>query len=240
VNSLQQFESLLNCATVEELHASTTGIVTQLGLEHFLYVVQVNVSLTRPYHFIFSGYPKEWRARYDEQEYAKIDPAIHHCSKSVIPFLWDRQRFSSRSAIKLIGEAGEFGLATGASFSVHGSRGDSAMLSLATSRKSKESKGDVVAMMGNAQLLTCYLHEAIQRIVLSKGPVPLNAVNLTERERECLLWAAEGKTGGEVADILNISERTVVFHLHNAGRKLGVTNRQHAVSRAISMGLITP
>ena len=84
------------------------------------------------------------------------------------------------------------------------------------------------------------LHEAVQRIVLSNGPLPLKRINLTEREQECLLWAAEGKTGWEIANIVSISERTVTFHLQNAAQKLGVVNRQQAISRALSMGLIEP
>ena len=240
MTDLDLLESLLNCSTVEELYAKTTIITKQMGFEHFLYGVQVNTSLTRPYQFILSGYPKEWRMRYDEAGYAKIDPSIHHCARTVIPIIWDSQIFCGRPAVRLRGEAKEFGLATGASFAVHGGRGESAMLSLATSRNSRQTKGDIVAIMGKAQLLTCYLHEAIQRIVLSKGPFPLKKINLTEREKECLLWASEGKTGGEIADILKVSERTVTFHLQNAGHKMGVSSRQHAISRALSMGLIAP
>ncbi len=44
---------------------------------------------------------------------------------------------------------------------------------------------------------------------------------LTERERTCLLWAARGKTGREMAVILKITERTVKKHLGTAMRKLG-------------------
>jgi len=240
MNDLKLLESLLNCGTVEELHVRTSAITKQLGFEHFLYGVRVNVSLTRPYHFIFSGYPKEWWEHYSASDYMNVDPAVRHCATRVIPVVWDKNLFSGRQAARIRGEAKEFGLVTGASYPVHGKQGEVAMLSLTTSRKSREADRDVLAAMGKAQLFCCYLHEAVQRIVLSAGPLPLRKVNLTEREKECLLWASEGKTGGEVADILNISERTVIFHLQNASRKLGVSTRQHAVSRALSMGLITP
>lgn len=240
MTDLDLFESLLNCATVEDLHATTGVITKKMGFEHFLYAVRVNTSLTQPYQFIFSGYPREWRNHYDESGYANIDPSVHHCAKRVIPVIWDRQVFIGQPARKMLAEAEDHGLASGASFAVHGGRGEVAMLSLASSRKSPQAKQDIVASLGTAQLLTCYLHEAIQRIVLSKDPLPTTAISLTEREKECILWAAEGKTGGEIADILNISERTVTFHLQNAGQKMGVTSRQHAVSRAISMGLIAP
>jgi DNA-binding CsgD family transcriptional regulator len=240
MNNLDLFETLLNCKTVEELHASATAIVRELGFEHFLYGVQVNTSLTRPYRFILSCYPEEWRTHYDQEGYATIDPTVAHCAKGSIPIIWRNELFKGRKEARIRSEARDSGLVSGASFPVHGGRGETAMLSLATSRESREAQNDIMAVMSQAQLLTCYLHEAVQQVVLSKGPLPLKKINLTEREKECLLWAAEGKTGWEIATIVNISERTVTFHLQNAAQKMGVVNRQQAISRALSMGLIEP
>lgn len=62
---------------------------------------------------------------------------------------------------------------------------------------------------------------------------------LSTRELECLIWAAEGKTSVEVAEILRLSEHTVNHHLASATLKLGAVNRTHAVVRAIRWGLIT-
>ncbi|WP_157125763.1 helix-turn-helix domain-containing protein [Pandoraea norimbergensis] len=66
------------------------------------------------------------------------------------------------------------------------------------------------------------------------------AIHLTPRETECLQWAAAGKTAWETSRILAISERTATFHLTNAVKKLGATNRRAAVARAIGLGLIAP
>lgn len=237
---LELFESLLGCQSVEELHATTARIAKRLGFEHFIYGVNVNVSLTRPYQFFLSGYPKEWWKHYTDSDYKKIDPIVRHAAEKVIPVIWDKQLGSTPSAAKFMGEAKEFGLANGASFPVHGRRGEFSALNLATSRDSREAKQDIVAAMGKAQLLACYVHEAVQRIVLSKGPLPVQKINLTEREKECLLWAADGKTSWEISQIVKISEHTVVFHLRNVVRKMGVTNRRQAVARAVSMGLMAP
>ncbi len=240
MNDLDLCESLQNCATVGDLHTATTGIVKQLGFEHFIFGVRVNTSLSRPYQFVFSGYPKQWRDHYTESDYELIDPTVQHClvDRRVIPIIWTGQAFSSRPSMRLLGEAKEFGLANGASFPVQGGRGEAAMLSVASSQNSRQAKRDVVAMMGKGQLLACHLFEAIQRIVLSVGPLPVRGVELTDREKECLLWAADGKTSWEIANIVHVSERTITFHLQNAARKMGVNNRQHAISRALSMGLI--
>jgi DNA-binding CsgD family transcriptional regulator len=54
------------------------------------------------------------------------------------------------------------------------------------------------------------------------------------------VWAAEGKIAWEIAHIIHVAERTVVFHVQNATRKLGVTTSQHAVARAVSVGIVMP
>jgi DNA-binding CsgD family transcriptional regulator len=238
---LEMFEQLLSCRTIDELYASTARIIRQMGFDHFLYGVRVHTSLTRPYQFILSGYPKEWYNHYFEAGYQDIDPIVDHClkSKHIIPIIWDDSVFKSEAAARLWGEVREFGLASGVSFGVHGQNGEAALLSLATSRKPGPARSDIVAATGIAQLLTCYLHEAIACLVLSKQVISVER-DLTAREKECLLWAGDGKTSWEIAKILGVSERTIIFHVQNASHKLGVSNRQHAIARALSLGLISP
>ncbi len=60
---------------------------------------------------------------------------------------------------------------------------------------------------------------------------------LTEREVEVLKMVALGKTDPEIALRLNITERTVRYHLHNTYRKLGVNRRCEAIVWALREGL---
>lgn len=62
--------------------------------------------------------------------------------------------------------------------------------------------------------------------------------DLTERERQCLQWAARGKTSWETATILAISESAVKKHLGAASLKLDAQTRTHAVAIALCTGLI--
>jgi len=48
---------------------------------------------------------------------------------------------------------------------------------------------------------------------------------LTDREQESVLLVLEGKTNKEIAEELNITERTVKAHLHNVFEKLDVSDR---------------
>ncbi len=60
-----------------------------------------------------------------------------------------------------------------------------------------------------------------------------NKLKITRREAEVLFWVAKGKTDWEIAQILNISERTVNKHLEQIYRKLEVNNRTAATAKAM-------
>lgn len=62
---------------------------------------------------------------------------------------------------------------------------------------------------------------------------------LTERELEILRWLSQGKSSWDISKILDISERTVKFHVNNACVKLDAVNRTHAVAKAILHDLIS-
>jgi DNA-binding response OmpR family regulator len=65
-------------------------------------------------------------------------------------------------------------------------------------------------------------------------------VNLNSREIETLTWSARGKTSDEIAQILDLTKRTVDFHLDSARAKLGVATRTQAVVTAVTGRLIEP
>lgn len=61
---------------------------------------------------------------------------------------------------------------------------------------------------------------------------------LSQREIECLRLAACGYASKRIAADLGITVATVAWHLGNASRKLGATNRIEAVVIATKRGLI--
>jgi DNA-binding NarL/FixJ family response regulator len=61
---------------------------------------------------------------------------------------------------------------------------------------------------------------------------------LTDRQREILLYLAEGLTLQQIGRRLAISPRTVEAHARDVYRKLGVRTRLQAVSKAAAVGLI--
>jgi LuxR family quorum sensing-dependent transcriptional regulator len=129
-------------------------------------------------------------------------------------------------------EAGEFGLKNGFSTSLLTLDGQAVGFSLAG--KHFEVDPD---MRGVLTLIASY---AIGRaIALQQESTAQNKkIALSEREREALQWAAEGKNDWEIGEVMNISEHGADKHLRSVRAKLGAINRTQAVAEAIRRGLI--
>ncbi|EID73993.1 LuxR C-terminal-related transcriptional regulator [Imtechella halotolerans] len=65
-----------------------------------------------------------------------------------------------------------------------------------------------------------------------------NKIELTEREKEILQLIVHEKTTREIADILNLSEKTIETHRGNIMLKLEVHNIAGMVKKAIMQGLV--
>lgn len=71
-------------------------------------------------------------------------------------------------------------------------------------------------------------HERFEELRDAKPTTPL-----TQREVECLKLVTQGKSDAEIGRQLNISARTVRFHIGNAKTKLGVATRIQAVAKRL-------
>lgn len=61
---------------------------------------------------------------------------------------------------------------------------------------------------------------------------------LSEREREVILLLADGRSNGEIAEALSISENTVRNHLANAYAKIGASTAREALAWAWRTGFV--
>ena len=76
-------------------------------------------------------------------------------------------------------------------------------------------------MVGDAALL---------RLTLRPRRRPHLRDALTDRQFEILTWAARGKSNRDIATILGLTERNVVYHLGRAMTAIGVQSRSQAAA----------
>src|SRR5882724_10169214 len=101
-------------------------------------------------------------------------------------------------------------------------------------------KEDVLVAIA-ARLQRQQQHEERTRAELSQASfkpdfssaVPLEALGLSPREAEVLLWIAQGKNNEEIGIILGAARNTIKKHVNRVLEKLGVEGRNAAAVRAI-------
>ena len=180
-----------------------------------------------------------WRSRYMEAGLACHDDVMRAGLETTAPITWSG--FRSETSVRagqqqIFDEAGEFGIRDGAVFPLHELDGSLSMVSMFAPDRLPHDMKTLAAL----HMLAIYYSIAVRRIrgiLKPKAAEPARPV-LTARQRECLQWVRAGKSDWEIAKILGLSQHTVVEHLDQARKRLGVRTRTQAVIEAIAAGLI--
>jgi len=187
-----------------------------------------------PGYCVNVSFPDEWMREYLSRNYFQVDAILkeNFATYEVQHWSLDRKRLHRLKEITSLGL--DFGLRE---CCTHGSRPaasgkDGSMFCFASKTMEKSRRTE-----GILKFVVPHLHMALFRLAGNKMPHADTTV-LSAREKEVLDWLKKGKSSWDISVILDISERTVNFHVYNIMRKLGATNRPQAVAVAASLGLI--
>lgn len=177
-------------------------------------------------NIINGSYPEEWFKAYNEEKLYEIDPIVWHHHKFLGTQIWTDtyKKYKEKVSPKFIYNANSFSLRFGIAGGMRSLYGGLTSITSFANSKNYFSTHQKAIM----DILIPNFHEALIRVC--RGNERKILQHLTPREREILHWVTEGKTNWEISTILNISERTVKFHLDNIKEKLGAVSKTHAVA----------
>lgn len=94
------------------------------------------------------------------------------------------------------------------------------------------------------EMLVPHVHSAFVRVLgferhVGRTPSEAAPQLVTRRQVEILNLVKSGKTNAEIAAVLGCSQWTVKNHVQDILRRLGSSSRTHAISRAISLGILS-
>jgi DNA-binding CsgD family transcriptional regulator len=233
-------ERLLSASgELETIMGVFQSILGEMGLTHFLYAEMPSPipSLDHGLVPFFLAQPASLLEHYLEAISLPEDPIALELPRRVTPFTVleaIRAHVPVGRRAKVVGMLEELGLANGLVIPLNSQQGLHYCSTVFTSERGIEAAAVLARARHRAHVLAAYFHQRV-REVLGQQMSTRHSL-LTPRERECLLWAACGKTAWETSRILKIAERTVKFHLANASRRLDTANTTHAVARAILRG----
>lgn len=207
--------------------------VRRLGFDYYAYGVRHTIPFTRPKTEVHGTYPKAWLERYQMQNYGAVDPAILNGLRSSEMVVWSDSLFDQSRM--LWNEARDWGLCVGATLPIRAPNNLLSVLSVARDQQNISSfEREEIRLR-----LRCMIELLTQKLTDLEHPMLMsNPVCLSHREREILQWTADGKSSGEIAIILSISESTVNFHHKNIQKKFDAPNKTLAAAYAAALGLI--
>lgn len=226
-------------AFYEEIFSTLTAALSALGLDQFAYYSLPREGAVQPE--IISNFPREYYERYRAEKLYRIDSVIETARHRVTPFAWDTDVTMGDDCSNIFDIAKHYRINAGYTFVVHDHLGSMGTLHICNHSNDAETFNRLITK--NRAHLQMQLLDTHERYVAHFGTSGFLFARdlhnpLSERENEVLHWASIGKTYEEIAVILNISERTVKFHMRNVVSKLKAVNAKHAIKKASDMHLL--
>jgi LuxR family transcriptional regulator, quorum-sensing system regulator SolR len=229
----------------EDLIPLVHSIVAGLGFDSFAYALTTS---NRPDNeaqmYVFTTMPAEWMMLYDAKAYVEVDPRMQLIARSTMPVLWEQKDFrgKSKQVDEFLDDAARYGTLSGLIYALY----DVSHGGIVIVFNSKLPVADPVRLemiqrnLPDLVSFGHYFHEWFMKSVIDRGlPSRLRDVPLSRREAQILRNVARGLTTDDIANKLEISERTVQFHLDAVRTKLGAANRQEAVAIGMQRGLVS-
>ena len=188
---------------------------------------------------LVSTFPEDWMASYLTEELWRDDPVVARVIRLGIAQRWQSDpagNLSDPKAAAVMERGARYGLVDGIMVPIFGAYGYAGIVSFS----SAITQPDDSRLLLTFQALAFTVFQRLTALNGLGAAVTEGAeVNLTARERDCLFWASKGKTDGEIAQILSISESTVHFHIENAKRKFGAQSRIQVIVQTLERGIIS-
>ncbi len=224
--------------SADALRASLLQSCEAMGVRYFALTHHINFGHDGGPAVRLHNYPPSWEEWFDQNELGRSDPIHRACHKASFGFPWaavpdmikltpDDRCVLDRAYLVGIGE----GFTIPAS--IPGEILGSCSFAVDAGQPFPEEFHYVCQLVGG------FAFEAARRLSGVRDMSIDHAAILTDRQRDCVLWAARGKTDWEIAVILGVSHETVIQHLKHARERYGVQKRAMLAVRALFDGLIS-
>jgi LuxR family transcriptional regulator len=230
-----QLQSLFLAHSEQQLFDAMVKLVRAEGFDLCSYGIRPPLPFTKPRIMVFDNFPARWHQQYRSQGYVEIDPTVRHGLRSLLPIVWTDEVFAETR--DFWEDARGQGLRYGWAQPCRDPSGVAGMLTVARANEPL-SDSELKVKVPRLLWMTQVAHVAMSKLVVNRI-VPEAEVRFSRREVAVMRWTAEGKTSGEIAEILRITERTVNFHIGNVITKLNVANKTAAAIRLAVMGLLS-
>ena len=240
----RDFQAFLNAARqlqhLSELDGLLRDFLPNLGLDYFAITDLSSASAaSEPFRLI--SYPDAWIETIVKRGYAPRDPILAACGTTSLGFVWSEVSdiIELNNAQKeILVAAGQAGMGEGFTVPIHipGEPMGMANFCVQTGKAFPRPSIPLIHYTG------CFAFEFARRLFrqqLTAKSAKTKPVLLTDRQYDCIVLAAQGKTDWEAGRILGISHNTVHKHIEAAKISYGVTTRVQLIVQSLYNAQLT-
>ncbi len=188
-------------------------------------------------HKVSFTYGLDWAVQYEKSELWRDDPVIGGVLQQFAPVDWKRLDWSPKRARAFLGEAVANGVGNqGLTIPIRSPGVQFAAFT--ANHKANDDEWARFRKDYNRDMLLAahYFHQ--KWLEISNQLPDTDLAELSPRERDVLSLLGVGKSRGQIAEVLKISEHTLRVYIDTARHKMGALNTTHAVARAMKAGKI--
>ena len=246
--SLTTFEKNLKIATnISKINQALTAYLSGFAINTFSYTLYsyYPAAINKVKYDYCSKNYKTWHEYYLSEGYEDIDSTLKEVYHAMLPIFWRvdeqmQQANTHREKIMRI-DSIQFGVEKGMSIPIHGPKEDFSVLMLAQRNGQDCLENAEEFQFEFLSAAYCYYHY-LNKHLLKDNPLKIKS-HLNSREIQCLTLIAKQYSTKAIAKELNITERTVHYHVQRLNNKLGTKNKYQSLVSAYQKGwlkLVTP
>jgi len=224
--------------SLESISTTLSDATRRFRFDHFAMVQRVSSRLqAAPVQL--SDFPADWVDLLISGDYYVHDPVLVAVERSVAPFSWAELPTMvnmTKHHHNYMQSAHSQGLSQGYTVPIH-VPGEASGLCSFVMAGDRELPADSLPA---AQYLACFAFEAARRLAVNRdGGEGDSTPRLTQRQLDCVVLAAKGKSNWVSGQLLGLSPDTVHKYLESAKRRYGVSSRTELVVRALFDGQLS-
>lgn len=210
--------------------------VEQLGFDRYIVILRFVLPVAGPLQVTFCNWRTDWTERYWTKGYLQIDPILSRMLSAHGPFDWQDVGPLTPAQKDLFADRARHGMVDGIAGALRVGSDQVGLFSIASTSACTAAAKELA--MERFFLHMARLFDRVREQLLAIYNV--NAIVLTERQREALQLTLRGASRREASRTMRCSESNFVRHQEAARRKLGEASNHDAVRKAVAMNLIRP
>jgi LuxR family quorum-sensing system transcriptional regulator CciR len=226
-------------SSIAELDTALCEVASRLGFPYYALSHHVDLARCEDSAVRLHNYPSRWAQDYDRRALGIIDP-IHRASHvTALGFSWSQLPDLiplTSDDIRMLDAGRQQGIGEGFTVPVHipGEARGTCTFAAPTGYQLEQH------VLLEAQLAGVFAFETARKIWLRRGQLHRRTCAvLTDRQRDCVVLMAQGKSDAEIATILGISRETATSHIVSACKRYRVYKRQLLITLTLFDGTLS-